>query len=108
MKMPVSFRNFQYFLGTGVKETTIATKKTTSILKEAFITTQKYNKNLFDNSVSKEIICWLLCDVKVIALEERRNHAMNYNNEATAAHYLYAISLKRYTRFGLMLACCSY
>lgn len=68
----------------------------TNIPKEAVITTQQYNKNLLDMSVSEEIICWLLCDAKVIALEENRNHVMNYNYKTTAARYLYAISLNRY------------
>lgn len=35
-----------------------------NILKEAVITTQQYNKNLLDKSISKDVICWLLCDVK--------------------------------------------
>lgn len=47
-------------------------EKTTNTLKKAVNTTQQYNKNLLDKSVSEEIICWLLCDVKVIALEENK------------------------------------
>lgn len=58
MKTSVYFENIQYFLAMYLKEKT-RTKITQTIFipREAAITSQQYNMNLLDMSVSEEIIC---------------------------------------------------